>query len=110
MIETLFLHSMLQVYKASKPLSSLMVDGALSLDLHVIQDHVVNYFSNIFNSVEGDACVDESLISKVIFTLVSHQDNDFLVVLPLDKEVKDVVFDLEANSAPSPDGFIGTFY
>jgi hypothetical protein len=42
--------------------------------------------------------------------LVTADENDMLVRLPLRKEIKDAVFSLNGDGAPGPDGFGGHFY
>lgn len=49
-------------------------------------------------------------LSKAIPHLVTDEDNIFLEFLPSKEEIKHVVFDLNQDGAPGPDGFTGIFY
>lgn len=45
----------------------------------------------------------------MILPFVTIQDNAFLVSLPSFEEIQEVVFSVDAHSAPSPDGISGAF-
>lgn len=45
-----------------------------------------------------------------ISVVVTDEGNDFLCKIPQLEEVKTAVFDLDATSAPGPNGFGGSFY
>lgn len=70
--------------------------------------HAVSYFSSIYSSQRS--CVQTGLIDRVIPQLVTGVENDTLVVVPSEEEVKLVVFAMNPYSTPGPDGFIGLFY
>ena len=42
--------------------------------------------------------------------LVTGEENDLLVAIPSEDEVKQVVFAMNSHSSPRPDGFTGLFY
>lgn len=46
----------------------------------------------------------------IIDSVITLEENDNLCVIPGEKEIKDVVFSMDKNSAPGPDGFGGAFY
>lgn len=73
-----------------------------------IETHILDYFHNIFGN--QNACTANLLIDKVIPSLVTPEDNNMLLILSLTSEIKTVVFDLNADGAPRPDGFGGHFY
>ena len=60
-------------------------------------------------SREG-AITDFSLIDTVIPQLVSEEQNVELTRIPSSDEIKQTLFSMDADSAPGPDGFGGTFY
>ncbi|KAF9603525.1 hypothetical protein IFM89_036798 [Coptis chinensis] len=53
--------------------------------------------------------MDEAMMN-LIPNLVTVEDNATLSAMPTKDEVRDVVFAMDANSAPGPDGFQGIFY
>jgi len=55
-------------------------------------------------------CAPNTLIDETIPSLVTDEDNHMLLHLPLSSEIKDVVFSLNGDGAPGPDGFGGHFY
>lgn len=73
-----------------------------------IESHVLNFYENLFAS--PNTCIDNGLIEEVISPEVSDSDNRILTSLPTWDEVKSIVFGMNANGAPGPDGFGGFFY
>ncbi|KAH0684689.1 hypothetical protein KY289_022441 [Solanum tuberosum] len=67
----------------------------------------VNYFSNLFKVEDIDENND---IFNVIDRVVTREDNISLTSLPSIQELKDVVFSIDPDSAPGPDGISGKFY
>ncbi|XP_026436139.1 uncharacterized protein LOC113334001 [Papaver somniferum] len=49
-------------------------------------------------------------IMGVIPKILNDEDNKFLDVVPTAMEIKEALFGMNANSAPSLDGFLGCFY
>lgn len=47
---------------------------------------------------------------NVIKQLINEEDNSFLMSTPTIEEVKDNVFSIDLDSAPSPDGLSGIFF
>jgi hypothetical protein len=66
------------------------------------------YFQSIFSM--DNNCIQNSLIDQTIPLLVTDDDNQMLLRLRLREEIKNVVFDLNGDGAPRPDGFGGHFY
>lgn len=54
--------------------------------------------------------VDDSLISEVVPSSVSMEDNASLCSIFSADEIKEIVFSLDADSALKPDSFSGLFY
>jgi len=67
-------------------------------------EHVVNYFQNIFCGVNN------GMVAAASPCLVTGEDNNLLLAMPLFDEIKNAVFDMNADGAPGPDGFGGHFY
>ncbi|GAU50362.1 hypothetical protein TSUD_409350 [Trifolium subterraneum] len=55
-------------------------------------------------------CCANSMIQDRIPSLVSPEDNNSLIAVPSDSEIKIAVFDMNGNGAPGPDRFGGHFY
>ena len=53
---------------------------------------------------------DFSSVSSTIPHMVSDSQNLALYKMPNFDEIREVIFDLDPYSAPSPDGFIGLFF
>ncbi|XP_059306523.1 uncharacterized protein LOC132057966 [Lycium ferocissimum] len=71
-----------------------------------ISKAVVQHFENIFKSdeptqIQGLECIDR---------LITEEDNDMLTAIPNEEEIKNVVFAMDPNSCPGPDGYGGVFY
>ncbi|XP_019433239.1 PREDICTED: uncharacterized protein LOC109340119 [Lupinus angustifolius] len=73
-----------------------------------IENHVLTYYTNLFASPNNTT--SNSLIHDVIPRLIIDDDNSMLTILPLHTEIKAVVFALNGESAPGPDGFFGCFF
>ncbi|KAH0672952.1 hypothetical protein KY284_024039 [Solanum tuberosum] len=67
----------------------------------------VNYFSNLFKAEDIDENND---IFIVIDRVVTREDSISLTSLPSIQELKDVVFSIDPDSAPGPNGLSGKFY
>lgn len=77
-------------------------------DSALIEAHVLHYLQAIFN-VDNN-CIANYLVADTIPSLVSCEDNNMLLRLPQWEEIKNVVFALNGDGAPGPDGFRGHFY
>jgi hypothetical protein len=73
-----------------------------------IEQHVLQYFSDIFTS--SHQLVMNELQDTYIPKLATTVDNATLTTFPLQDEIKCAVFDLNGDSAPGPDGYPGHFY
>ncbi|XP_059301908.1 uncharacterized protein LOC132053826 [Lycium ferocissimum] len=71
-----------------------------------IGDEAVKHFENLF----GEDRDPQLHHLDCIHQEVTDKDNDALTTDPREEEIKKVVFDLNPNSAHSPDGFNGYFY
>ncbi|XP_058775776.1 uncharacterized protein LOC131650051 [Vicia villosa] len=74
----------------------------------VIESHLVDHFSNLFN--QGVSMQDSGLIEKFIPNLVNEGTNAMLAAVPSVEEITHVVMNLKADSAPGPNGFGAIFF
>lgn len=73
-----------------------------------IEDHVLSFYTDLY--ALDNSCFDNGWVDSVIPSIVDPFDYIMLTKLPSLEEVKKVVFSLDVNSAPGPDGFGGGFY
>ena len=85
-----------------------MINGSLVSEPSMVHNHIVDYFSNLFSA--SDIQRDYSIVSQLIPHLVTPDDNWSLIRVLLDLEIKEVVFSMDADSSPGPDGFTGVFF
>ncbi|CAH9086162.1 unnamed protein product [Cuscuta europaea] len=82
-------------------------DGHLVSSLPEIGEAAVDYFSSLY-SVEPQIHPEDIL--HFIPTIVDNEDNQRLMQMHMEDEIKDAVWDLNQNGASGPDGFNGKFY
>lgn len=97
-----------KVRHASKRISLLKNCDVLLENQNDIEAHILKYYEDLFSS--DNACIDDGLIEEVVGPVVTEADNRRLISLPTWDEVKNVVFDMNPNGAPGPDGFGGFFF
>ncbi|GAU35943.1 hypothetical protein TSUD_394910 [Trifolium subterraneum] len=104
---TKYFHRLAKIKTSTKTITSLQDGEHVLLDQNQISDHIVNYYKNMFcsNTVLQDSLLADDVIPK----LVTDEVNDILTMLPSHEEIKAVVFALNKDSAPGPDGF-GAFF
>jgi hypothetical protein len=88
-------------------ITSLQVGEQVLIDQSQISHHVVNFYKNLFctNSVLQEPLLAEEVIPH----LVTDEVNALMTLLPSHQEIKAVVFSLNKDSAPGPNGF-GAFF
>ncbi|XP_060210413.1 uncharacterized protein LOC132637320 [Lycium barbarum] len=72
-----------------------------------ISNSAIRHFKRIFNLPEP--AVDDNIFS-CIPKIITDGDNVMLSKIPIEKEIKDAIFDMSSTSSAGPDGFNGTFY
>jgi len=105
---TAYFHRLAHIKSSSKPITFLQDGNDRITEPRQTEEHVVSYFQNIFGG--NNICVTTDLVARVIPTLVSMEENNALTIVPLFDEIKNVVFDMNANRAPGLDGYGGHFY
>ncbi|XP_019442303.1 PREDICTED: uncharacterized protein LOC109347025 [Lupinus angustifolius] len=102
---TSYFHNIAKIRYATKSMSMLRQGENTLLDRQKIENHVLDYFTMLYAS--DNVTQPSSLIDSVIPKLVSEEDNSMLSKIPLEEEIKGVVFDMNGEGAPGPDGFGG---
>ncbi|XP_026454189.1 uncharacterized protein LOC113355526 [Papaver somniferum] len=105
---TALFHANLRIRKSQNNINELEnADGNLVTTQDQIVDTLVSYYQKKFEEKQVDF-VDE--LFEEIPKFLTDEDNMFLDAIPSQEEIKDAVFGMDANSAPGPDGFPGSFY
>ncbi|XP_026444150.1 uncharacterized protein LOC113344377 [Papaver somniferum] len=104
---TRFFHNSICMRRIQNTISELKTSTNTTLFFQdEIQDYIVNHQAK-FNG--GDVNIDPRLFD-IEHESISADESSFMDVIPSLEEVKEVFFDLGADYAPGPDGFIGSFY
>jgi hypothetical protein len=85
-------------------ISSIRIDEELTSDPQRISYHIVTYYNNLFSS-SNTVLQDQLLVEEDIPKLIDETTNNLLIMIPSLAEVKKVVFDLNHDGVPGPDGF-----
>ena len=70
-----------------------------------IAETFINYFQDMLNNIKGSNYVAQSNHLKVIPKIVTQEDNKYLSKPITLEEVRKVVFDMNPDKSPGPDGF-----
>jgi len=82
-------------------------------DPKLIKEHILEFYKTLYAesiSHVQDTYNMKDFIGTYIPELVSSKENMMLIKCPEFLEIKNVVFNLNGNSAPDPDGFDDVFY
>lgn len=82
-------------------------DGNMVYKEKDIAKTVVEYYKNLFMSEKGN-CADT--VRYALQPLITHEDNEGLIAIPMAAEIKEAIFAVNAEKAPGPDGFSASFY
>ncbi|XP_026416316.1 uncharacterized protein LOC113311703 [Papaver somniferum] len=105
---TSYFHSTINTRRSANTISELVADdGSLINEPDQLRDHVVSYYENKFT---GDYLAIDEHSFEYEHDSISLEESQMLDSIPSMEEIKAVVFDLGADSAPGPDGFSGCFY
>ncbi|XP_026396889.1 uncharacterized protein LOC113291584 [Papaver somniferum] len=105
---THFFHNNIHMRRSQNTISELKIVNDTTLFLQdEIKDYIVNHYQAKFNG--GDVHIDPVLFD-IEHESISATESAYMDAIPSLEEVKMAVFDLEADSAPGPDGFTGSFY
>lgn len=70
---------------------------------------MIDYYENLFSGQRSSASQDYNSCN-VIPSSIMDEDNRMLTAIPNGGEIKEVVFQMNPNRAPGPEGFSGAFY
>ena len=91
-----------------------MLDGDLVFkDPKDIKEHILSFYKTLYNSYDTNNVSTnfrDGMITTHILKVVYEDDNSMLVRCPSNDKITKVVFALNSNSAPGPDGFRGSFF
>jgi hypothetical protein len=104
---TKYFHKIAKIKTSSKTITSLQDGDLVLIEPEHISNHVVSFYKNLFctNLVLQEPLLAEEAIPK----LITDDINALLTLLPSIQEIKAVVYALNKDSAPGPDGF-GAFF
>jgi len=91
----------------------LQIDNVVIEDPKIIKEHILDFYKTLYAesiSHDQDTGNMKDFIGSYVPNLVSSEENMMLMKCPNFLEIKNVVFNLDGNSAPGPNGFGGVFY
>lgn len=100
---TSFFHKVAKTRYASQSLFVLKSGDFILDDQSAIENHVLDFYSNLYATDKN--CLRNNLIQQIIPSFVSEDNNQLLTAIPSADEIKSVVFALNEDGAPGPDGF-----
>jgi hypothetical protein len=103
---TKFFHLMANSNKRYNTIDSLNINGVLSSNQVAIREHAVNFFESMF----AESMAWRPKLDDLEFESLSEGEAASLEAPFLEKEVKDVIFGMDGNKAPGPDGFSLAFF
>ena len=104
-----FFHSVVRQRRSSNFISRIKdAEGRWCATGQQIKESATDFFASLFTSESAFRGRFPALPFEV--PKVDGACNDKLIEIPSAKEVRDVVFSMEVNSAPGPDGFGVGFY
>ncbi|XP_026399624.1 uncharacterized protein LOC113295510 [Papaver somniferum] len=105
---TSFFHTNLKIRQSINFISELEdSNGDIISDHKKIVETLVNHFEHKFQFQEAEEA--DSLL-EVIPEVITEQDQQMLDAIPTSDEIKEVVFGMDPESSPDPDGFSSLLY
>ncbi|XP_026459218.1 uncharacterized protein LOC113359858 [Papaver somniferum] len=105
---TAYFHARMMIRQARNTISELEdANGNITSDQSQIADTLVKHFQQKFEAQDVD--VSEKLLD-VIPSVNTDEDQEMLDSISTTEEIKKIVFEMDSDSAPGPDGFPGSFY
>ncbi|XP_026383989.1 uncharacterized protein LOC113279508 [Papaver somniferum] len=105
---TRFFHAKLKVRQARNSITELEdANNETVTDQSKVAKILIDYFEDKFKFKEVD--IEESLL-EVIPKAITEADQAMLDAIPSSEEIKKIIFEMDPESSPGPDGFSGSFY
>lgn len=104
---TKYFHKIAKIKTSSKLITTWRDGEHTFTNTQQISTHIINYYKSLFCS--NFVLQEQHIVEEVIPNIITDEINDLLTILPSIQEVKAVVFSLNKESAPGPDGF-GEFF
>ena len=106
-----FFHATTKKRKALNKFSVLEgEDGVPVYKEEAITSTIESYFQTMFTPMDRNGFEIEAIISELIPTLVSEEQNKRLIIIPETEEIKEALFSIHPGKAPGPDGFSACFF
>ena len=108
-----FFHAMVKKCVNSNGIQRLVDEDLVFEDPKDIEEHIIIFYKTLYDSSDTNNVSTnfrEDMIANHILRVVFEDENSMLVKCPSNDEIKKVVFALNSDSAPDPDGFGGHFF
>ncbi|XP_042515366.1 uncharacterized protein LOC122089737 [Macadamia integrifolia] len=103
-----FFHLSVKVRRIKNSIRALKKqDGTMVSEPLQMAEYVSFFFENFH---KADHCIDHMELLQVIPNEVNREDSSILEAIPAKEEIKKVVWGLDPDSSPGPDGFPGAFF
>ncbi|GKA40599.1 RNA-directed DNA polymerase, eukaryota, reverse transcriptase zinc-binding domain protein [Tanacetum coccineum] len=81
-------------------------DASISYEGEAVNEQFVNHFEKFFGKVDHVTSIDDSIFKNSL----SDEEAISMIGDVTDKEIKEVMFDIDSNKASRPDGFTFEFF
>ncbi|XP_026454928.1 uncharacterized protein LOC113356126 [Papaver somniferum] len=105
---TVFFHNNIRIRQGNNTISELVDENGNTItNVDELRDYVVQFYENKFN---GEDLPIEPQLFDYGHPSISTVEISQIDAIPSPEKIKDAVFNLNVDGAPSPDGFSGCFY
>jgi hypothetical protein len=103
---TNFFHRVANSHRKFNQVNSLKINGEISKNLAEIQEHIVQFYNNMY----FENCSWRPRVDGLSFLSIDEDESIWLERDFEEKEVWDVIRELNGDKAPGPDGFTMAFF
>ncbi|XP_042504795.1 uncharacterized protein LOC122081671 [Macadamia integrifolia] len=101
-------HLFVKLRRARNQISALKrEDGSWALDQRGIAEYIASFFEKFH---EPTSIIEHHDLLDCIPKILSNEDVASLEATPIREEIKQIVWDMDPDSSPSSDGFLGKFF